>query len=136
MASHILLVTQLLQNSLGKNLHAVSRCKMTTALAHLAQFDTHLVVRVDSPDRALHMDLVLVHCDQSSECSRRKLLEHYTVRRLVALKDLGLDKGSVGGCCAELLTDLLFGLAECESSGRESAQGYCTSDRWVANIAS
>ena len=94
-ASHILLVTQLLQNSLGKNLHAISRCKMTTALAHLAQFDTHLVVRVDSPDRALHMDLVLVHCDQGSECSRRKLLEHYTVRRLVALKDLGLDKGSV-----------------------------------------
>jgi hypothetical protein len=82
-------------------------------LTHLAELDTHLIVRVDTPDSTLNVDLVLVHGDQSTEGSRVEFLEHDAVGGLVALEDLGLDECGVGGSVAEFFTDLLLGLAEC-----------------------
>lgn len=65
-------------------------------ITDLSELDTHLVVRVDTPDSTLNVNLVLVHGDQSSESSRVELLEHDAVGRLVAFKDLGLDECGVG----------------------------------------
>jgi hypothetical protein len=90
---------------------------MTSRLTHLAELDTHLVVRVDTPDRALDVDLVLVHGDESSEGAGGELLEHDAVGGLVALEDLGLDESLVGCSRAELVPDLLLRLAEREGPG-------------------
>jgi len=84
---------------------------------YLAELDTHLIIRVDTPDSTLNVDLVLVHGDQSTKSSRVELLEHDTVGWLVAFKDLGLDEGGVGCCGSEFFTDLLLGLSECKGPG-------------------
>jgi len=84
---------------------------------YLAEFNTHLIIRVDTPNSTLNVNLVLVHGDQSTKGSRVELLEHDTVGWLVAFKDLGLDKGGVRCCGSELFTNLLLGLSECECSG-------------------
>lgn len=99
MALDVVLVTELSENVLGED---------------LAELDTHLVVRVDTPDSALDVDLVLVQSDQGTKRARSELLEHDRVGRLVALENLGLDERGVGRGRAELLSDLLLGLAECE----------------------
>jgi len=78
----------------------------------LAQFHSHLVIRVDPPDRTLHVNLVLVHRDQCAQCSRCELLEHDRIGRLVPLEDLGLDECGVFGFDTELLRDLRLGLSE------------------------
>ena len=77
----ILLITQLRQNVLGE---------------HLAQLDTHLVIRVDTPDSALHVNLVLVHGNQRAEGTGSELLEHDRVGGLVAFEDFRLDESFVG----------------------------------------
>lgn len=106
MSSDILLAGQLLENGLRED---------------LAQLDAHLVVRVDAPDRALHMDLVLVHGNQGAQCAGGELLEHDRVGGTVALEDLGLDESAVlRRLRAELLDDLLLGLAKRESPVRSA----------------
>ena len=52
------------------------------------------------------MNLMLIHCDQSAQSSRRKLLEHDRVGRLVALEDLRLDQRRILGFGAKLFGDL------------------------------
>jgi hypothetical protein len=84
---------------------------------YLAELNTHLIIRVDTPDSTLNVNLVLVHGDQSTKGSRVKFLEHDTVGWLVTLEDLGLDEGGVGCCGSEFFTDLLLGLSECEGPG-------------------
>src|SRR5690606_22113551 len=49
----------------------------------LAELDAPLVERIDAPDRALHVDLVLVEGDQRAERLRGELLEHDRVGRPV-----------------------------------------------------
>lgn len=46
---------------LAKTYESVSPVQPPTAfpLTHLAELDTHLIVRVDTPDSALYVDLVL-----------------------------------------------------------------------------
>ena len=100
MALDIRLVAELGEDILGEN---------------LSELDTHLVVRVDTPDSTLDVDLVLVHGDQRTKRARGKLLEHDRVGRLVALEDLRLDKSRVGRGGSEFLLDLLLGLTESES---------------------
>jgi len=39
-----------------------------------SKFDSHLVVGVDVPDRALNEDLMLIECDQTSKSFRVKSL--------------------------------------------------------------
>jgi hypothetical protein len=68
------------------------------------------------------VDLVLVHGNESSEGAGSELLEHDAVGGLVALEDLGLDESLVGRGRAELVPDLLLGLAESEGPGAESAR--------------
>jgi hypothetical protein len=82
---------------------------------YLAELDTHLIVRVDTPNSTLDLNLVLVHGDQSAESSRVEFLEHDAVGWLVAFKDLGLDESGVGSSGSEFFTDLLLSLSECES---------------------
>jgi hypothetical protein len=60
------------------------------------------------------VNLVLVHGDQCTKCSRSKLLEHDAVGGLVAFEDLGLDQSGVRSGGAEFFTDLLLGLAKCK----------------------
>lgn len=84
---------------------------------HLAQLHTHLIIRVDPPDRSLHMNLVLIHRDQRRERPGSQLLEHYRVGGLVALEDLGFDQCSVLGLSAELFDDLCLGLSKSKSPG-------------------
>ncbi len=96
----VALLAELLEDGLGQ---------------HLAELDTHLVVRVDAPDRALDVDLVLVQSDKSAKGARVELLEHDRVGGLVALEDLGLDESLVLRLLgAELLDDLRLSLAEGE----------------------
>jgi hypothetical protein len=90
---------------------------MIETMTHLAELDTHLIIRIDTPDSTLDVDLVFVHGDQSSEGTRVEFLEHDAVGGLVAFEDLGLDKSSVGCCIAKFFTDLLLGLSECECPG-------------------
>jgi hypothetical protein len=96
----------------AKTLHEVEE-------TYLAEFNTHLIIRVDTPNSTLNVNLVLVHGDQSTKGSRVKFLEHDTVGWLVAFKDLGLDKGGVGCCGSEFFSDLLLGLSECEGPERQ-----------------
>lgn len=84
---------------------------------HLTELDTHLVVRVDSPDSTLDVNLVLVHCHQGSKRSWRQFLEHDRVGGLVALENLGFDESRVGSLGTELLGHLLLGLAKGECFG-------------------
>lgn len=90
---------------------------MIETMTHLAELDTHLIIRVDTPDSTLNVDLVFVHGDQCTKGSRVEFLEHDAVGGLVAFKDLGLDESSVGCCVAEFFTDLLLGLSECKCPG-------------------
>jgi urate oxidase len=83
----------------------------------LAELDTHLIIRVDTPNSTLNVDLVLVHGYQSTKSSRVEFLEHDTVCRLVALEDLRLDQSGVGSGRSEFFTDFLFSLSKCEGSG-------------------
>jgi hypothetical protein len=94
----------------AKTLHEVEE-------TYLAKLNTHLIIRVDTPNSTLNVNLVLVHGDQSTKGSRVEFLEHDTVGWLIAFKDLGLDKGGVGCCGSEFFTDLLLGLSECEGPG-------------------
>lgn len=91
----------------AKTLHEVEE-------TYLAELDTHLIIRVDTPNSTLNVNLVLVHGDQSAKGSRVEFLEHDTVGWLVAFKDLGLDKSGVGCCGSKFFTDLLLGLSERE----------------------
>lgn len=101
----IAFATQLLQDSLGQD---------------LTEFNTHLVVRVDTPDSTLNVDLVLIEGDEGTKSTGSKLLEHDRVGGLVAFKDLGLDEGGVLGLLgAELLNDLLLSLAKGKGSLRK-----------------
>lgn len=98
----IVFATQLLQDSLGQD---------------LAEFDTHLIVRVDTPDSTLNVDLVLIEGDEGTKSTGGEFLEHDRVGGLVAFKDLGLDEGRVLGLLgAELLNDFLLSLAKGKSS--------------------
>ena len=89
----------------------------------LAELNTHLVVRVDTPDSTLDVDLVLVQGDEGTKGTRGELLEHDRVGGLVALEDLGLDESGVGGLGTELVLDLLLGLAEGEGLGLSEEVG-------------
>jgi hypothetical protein len=106
----------------------------------LSELDTHLVVRVDSPNGTLDVDLVLCRCndtsisgletwqatskatptvksDQATQSLGGELLEHDRVGRLVAGKDLALDESIVLGLFrSKLLDDLFLGLSEGEGS--------------------
>jgi hypothetical protein len=108
--------------------------------SHLSELDTHLVVRVDSPNGTLDVDLVLCQCndtsisgletwqatckatptvksDQATQSLGGELLEHDRVGRLVAGKDLALDESIVLGLFrSKLLDDLFLGLSEGEGS--------------------
>jgi hypothetical protein len=84
---------------------------------YLAELDTHLIIRVDTPNSTLNVNLVLVHGYQSTKSSRVEFLEHDTVCRLVALENLGLDQSGVGSGRSEFFTYFLFSLSECEGSG-------------------
>jgi hypothetical protein len=101
-ALDIRLAAELSQNVLGED---------------LAELDTHLVVRVDTPDSTLDVDLVLVHGNQRTKRARGELLEHDRVGWLVALEDFRLDESSVGSGGTELFLDLVLGLTESKSSG-------------------
>lgn len=79
--------------TLSASLHTLT--DTSDHLTHFTKLDTHLVVRVDTPDSTLDVDLVLVQSDQSTEGTRVELLEHDAVGRLVSFKDLRLDEGSV-----------------------------------------
>lgn len=97
------LLTQLGQDVLGE---------------HLTQFDAHLIVRVDTPDSALNMNLVLVKGDQGTKSLGCQFLEHDRVGRLVTGKDLGLDECVVlAFLWSELFHNLLLGLTEREGLG-------------------
>lgn len=102
MTLNIAFATQLLQDSLGQD---------------LTKLDTHLVVRVDTPDSTLDVDLVLVEGDKGTKGTGSEFLEHDRVGGLVAFKDLGLDEGGVLGLLgAELLSDLLLSLTKGKGS--------------------
>jgi hypothetical protein len=61
------------------------------------------------------VDLVLVEGNERTKSAGGELLEEDRVGGLVALEDLGLDKRGVRRLGAELVADLLLGLAERES---------------------
>lgn len=124
MTLDVALLAELRQDVFSQDLalaSALIESHLTPSRAHLSELDTHLVVRVDTPDGTLHVDLVLVQCDQGTQGTGSKLLEHDAVGRLVALEDLGLDESSVGSGGSELLSDLLLGLAECKGPVELSA---------------
>lgn len=99
-------------------------------MTYLAELDTHLIVRVDTPNSTLNVNFVLVKRDQSTEGTRVELLEHDAVGGLVAFENLGLDERGVGCGGSKLFSDLFLGLTECEcpvdcerQSGRARARG-------------
>lgn len=114
----VLFVAQLLQDGL---------CE------HFTKLHAHLVVRVDSPDSTLYVDLVLVHCNQRPQSPRSEPLEHDRICRLVALEDFRFHQSSIGRCGSQLLTDLVLCLSKCEGS-KVIPLGFARSDqeRWRA----
>ena len=92
MTFHILRFVQLPENPLRK---------------HLAQLDTHLVIRVDSPNGTLDENLVFVHCDQGTKGCGCEQGEKDRVGRLVTGEDFRFNE-RFGSVRAELVPDLLF----------------------------
>lgn len=90
---------------------------------HFTELNAHLVVRVDSPNSPLDVNLVLVHGHQGSERSWRQFLEHDRVCGLVSLEDLGFDERGVGSLGTELLGHLLLRLAKGECFGLSEEVG-------------
>ena len=58
----------------------------------LAELNTHLVERVDTPNNTLGEDLVFVECDQSTKSGGSQLGEDDAVRGFVAREDFGFDE--------------------------------------------
>ena len=69
MSLDIALISKLSQNVLGQNL-SISLIYLIRGRTDLAELNTHLIIRVDTPDSTLNVDLVLVHGNQSTKGSR------------------------------------------------------------------
>lgn len=104
------------------DLARVSQLSQDVLGQDLAQLDTHLIVRVDTPDRTLNVNLVLVERNQRTERLGSQLLEHDRVGRLVTGKDFGLDE-SIARSLGQFFNHLLFGLAESERFGLSEKVG-------------
>jgi len=100
-AGDILGLVELSEDGLGQN---------------LAEFDTHLIEGVYSPNNTLDENFVLVKRDQGAESCGRQQWEDDAVAWSVSLEDFALDQ-RFASIWSQLLPDLLLGLSKGQSLG-------------------